>query len=243
MARPLMALQNRVDPFGELFATSARGTLMGNRGGRIHTDGKTLTARRWASRQWICCVLDFRGRQRDVWGRFYTELFFLDEVTAFAAGHRPCFECRRKDALAFARLFPKIDPGSVHSRASGNPETTSSTRAVPGPRFREDERNSASRPGAAEIDRVLHAERLDGKRKRLHRRNIDTLPDGAAIALDGEAYAVRGAHLLHWTPRGYDRTRRRPKGTTVDVLTPPSILAVLKRGYRPQWHASAEANE
>jgi hypothetical protein len=90
---------------------------------------------------------------------------------------------------------------------------------------------------------VLHAERLDGKRKRLHRRNIDTLPDGAAIALDGEAYAVRGAHLLHWTPRGYDRTRRRPKGAAVDVLTPPSILAVLKRGYRPQWHASAEANE
>ena len=97
-----MPLQNRVDPFGELFAAPARGLFMGNRGGRIHTDDRKLTKRRWASRQWICCVLDFKSRQRDVWGRYYTELFFLDEVTALAAGHRPCFECRRKDAEAFA---------------------------------------------------------------------------------------------------------------------------------------------
>src|SRR3984893_5330164 len=97
-----MPLQNRVTPFGELIAVPARGALFGNRGGRFHTDAKTLTARRWASRQWICCVLDFKGRQRDVWGRFYTELFFLDEPTALAAGHRPCFECRRKDAETFA---------------------------------------------------------------------------------------------------------------------------------------------
>jgi len=100
-----MPLQNRVTPLGELIATSGRGTLMGNRGGKFHTDGRALARRRWVSRQWICCVLDFRGRQRDVWGRSYTELFFLDEVTAFAAGHRPCFECRRKDAEWFAWLF------------------------------------------------------------------------------------------------------------------------------------------
>src|SRR5688572_12098743 len=97
-----MPLQNRVDPFGELFATPARGTLFGNRGGRFHTDQQTLTRRRWASRQWICCVLKFKNRQRDVWGRYYTELFFLDEVTALSAGHRPCFECRRAEASAFA---------------------------------------------------------------------------------------------------------------------------------------------
>src|SRR6478609_10335022 len=100
-----MSLQNRVTPFGELISTSARGTLMGNRGGKFHAANRTLTSRRWASRQWICCVLDFKNRQRDVWGRYYTELFFLDEVTAFAAGHRPCFECRRKDAERFALLF------------------------------------------------------------------------------------------------------------------------------------------
>src|ERR1041385_7214414 len=100
-----MPLQNRVDPFGALFADPARGTFMGNRGGRFHTDARTLTARRWASRQWICRVLAFKGRHRDVWGRFYTELFFLDEPTALAAGHRPCFECRRADAENFAESW------------------------------------------------------------------------------------------------------------------------------------------
>jgi hypothetical protein len=100
-----MPLQNRVNPFGELIAVPSRGTLFGNRGGRFHTDAKTLTSRRWTSRHWICCVLDFKGRQRDVWGRYYTELFFLDEPTAFAAGHRPCFECRRQDAQAFAEFW------------------------------------------------------------------------------------------------------------------------------------------
>jgi len=199
-----MPLQNRVDPFGKLFATPARGTMFGNRGGKFHADDKKLTTRRWASWQWICCVLEFKGRQRDVWGRYYTELFFLDEVTAFAAGHRPCFECRRKDAEAFASRFP------IKGQAS-----------------------------AIAMDRVLHAERLDGKAKRTHRRNIDTLPDGAMIARGDEAYAVRGKHLLRWTPRGYKDAEPRPRGQTVEVLTPASILKVLKAGYAPQWHKSA----
>jgi hypothetical protein len=109
-----MPLQNRVDPFGELFANPARGTFMGNRGGRFHTRGRTLTVRRWASRQWICCVLTFKERHRDVWGQFYTELFFLDEPTALAAGHRPCFECRRQDAERFAEYWRKAH--SLRSR-------------------------------------------------------------------------------------------------------------------------------
>jgi hypothetical protein len=100
-----MPLQNRVTPFGELISTTARGTLMGNRGGKFHSADQKLTGRRWVSRQWICCTLEFKNRQRDVWGRYYTELFFLDEVTAFSAGHRPCFECRRRDAEHFAQLF------------------------------------------------------------------------------------------------------------------------------------------
>jgi len=100
-----MPLQNRVTPFGEFIASPARGTLLGNRGGRIHNDERRLTARRWTSKQWICCRLDFNNRHRKVWGDSYTELFFLDEVTALAAGHRPCFECRRQDAERFAALF------------------------------------------------------------------------------------------------------------------------------------------
>ena len=202
-----MPLQSRVDPFGELFADSSRGLFMGNRGGRIHTDARMLTRRRWAARQWICCVLQFKGRQRDVWGRYYTELFFLDEVTALAAGHRPCFECRRKDAEAFAEAWRQA--------------------------FR-----LSARPRAAAMDARLHAERLDGRTKRRHRLAIDALPDGAMMALDGAAYAVRGDSLLRWTPTGYEGSRPRPRGGLVEVLTPPSIVAALAAGYRPHWHPS-----
>jgi len=99
-------LQNRVDPYGGLVAVAARGALMGNRGGRFHRPDQTLGRRRWASRQWISCLCAFQGRHRSVWGDSYTELFFLDEPTALAAGHRPCFLCRRADAEAFRRAFP-----------------------------------------------------------------------------------------------------------------------------------------
>jgi hypothetical protein len=98
-------LQNRVDPYGALVAVDARGALMGNRGGRFHRPDQTLGRRRWASRQWISCLCAFQGRRRDVWGDSYTELFFLDEPTALAAGHRPCFVCRRADAEEFRRAF------------------------------------------------------------------------------------------------------------------------------------------
>ena len=201
-----MPLQNRVDPFGELFASPARGTLMGNRGGKFHADDRSLTGRRWMSRQWICCLLKFKGRRRNVWGRYYTELFFLDEVTAFAAGHRPCFECCRKDAERFAALFS----GKVR------------------------------RAAADTMDKLLHAERLNGKAKRMHRRKLDALPDGAMIALEGEAFGIRGERLLRWSPAGYVQSKPRPRGIEVDVLTPPSILSVLARGYAPLWHPTAD---
>jgi hypothetical protein len=201
-----MPLPNRVSPFGELFATPARGLLMGNRGGRLHDAHRKLGNRRWVSWHWICCQLEFNGRRRAVWGDGYSELFFLDEVTAFAAGHRPCFECRRKDAEAFAALF------------SGQ----------------------AQRASAAAMDDILQAERLADKAKRIHRRKLDTLPDGAMIALNGEAFAVRGDRLLRWTPAAYTEGRPRPRGIDVKVPTPPSMLAVLAAGYAPLWHPSAE---
>lgn len=203
--RAPMPLQSRVSPFGELFATPARGTLMGNRGGRLHDAQRKLGARRWVNRAWICCKLAFNDRHRKVWGNGYTELFFLDEVTAFAVGHRPCFECRRKDAERFALLFS-------------------------------DQKRRAS---AMAMDKILHAERLDGKAKRSHRAKLDTLPDGAMISLDGQAFAVRGNRLLLWTPGRYPQSRSRPRGVAPQVLTPPSILIVLRRGYGPLWHPSA----
>ena len=200
-----MPLQSRVSPFGELIATPARGTLFGNRGGRLHDSQQKLTTRRWVNRAWICCKLAFNNRRRKVWGNSYTELFFLDEVTAFAAGHRPCFECRRKDAERFALLF------------SGKKQ----------------------RASAVAMDKILHAERLDGKTKRSHRSKLDTLPDGAMISLDGQAFAVRGNRLWRWAPGGYSQSQSRPRGIAVDVLTPPSILTVIRRGYGPLWHPSA----
>lgn len=109
-----MPLQNRVDPFGRLHAVSARGLFTGNRG-VIHDPGtKSLTGCRWTTKAWIICTCDWKGRRRDVWGHNgpnggvgWTELFFLDEVTALAAGHRPCFFCRRRDATAFRDAFAR----------------------------------------------------------------------------------------------------------------------------------------
>jgi hypothetical protein len=105
-------LQNRVDPFGEFHPVAARGAFMGNRGGRLHDGDGRLGARRWTSKRWIVCVCEFKGRRREVWGEGYTELFFLDEPTALAAGHRPCFECRRQAAKAFLAAFPGAPHGA-----------------------------------------------------------------------------------------------------------------------------------
>jgi hypothetical protein len=103
MPLPRKPLQNRVHPNGEIFAVAARGTMLGNRGGKFHRDDKTLARRRWASTHWICCELHYKNMHHDQMGQGYTSLFFLDEVTALAAGHRPCFFCRRSEARDFVR--------------------------------------------------------------------------------------------------------------------------------------------
>jgi hypothetical protein len=99
-----MPLQNRVHPSGELLAVPERGTMLGNRGGKFHRDDKTLGKRRWASPHWISCELHYKDMHHEPMGRGYTSLFFLDEVTALAAGHRPCFFCRRAEAKRFVEL-------------------------------------------------------------------------------------------------------------------------------------------
>jgi len=205
-----MPLQNRVTPFGELIATPARGLVYGNRGGRFHRDDQTLGRRRWASRQWICCVLQFKQRHHPVWRDRYTALFFLDEVTAFASGHRPCFECRRADAKAFAEKWAQAHGGAI--------------------------------PHAPEMDVVLQPERLDGRAKRTYDALIGDLPDGVCVTLPGEpthAFAVRGSHLLLWSESGYVEKMPRPR-VRANVLTPPSIVGVLRAGYQPQWHPTAD---
>jgi len=203
-----MPLPNRVDPFGAIAAVPERGLFLGNRGGRFHRDDRTIGPRPWASRQWICCVLSFKGRRRTpLMGRGYTELFFLDEVTALAAGHRPCFECRRADATRFAAAW---------ARAKG----------LPAP------------PKAPEMDTVLHAERLEGRGKRTWTAETAGLPDGAMIAVGGQAFAVRGGMALAWSYGGYREWTPLPSGP-MDVLTPPAMVAVLHNGFTPLWHPSA----
>jgi hypothetical protein len=102
-----MPLQNRVTPWGEIVATPERGTMLGNRGGKFHRDDRTLGRRRWATHHWIACELHYKGMHHEPMGKGYTSLFFLDEVTALAAGHRPCFFCRRADAKRFMALDPE----------------------------------------------------------------------------------------------------------------------------------------
>ncbi|MFO1208674.1 MAG: hypothetical protein U1E40_05545 [Amaricoccus sp.] len=197
-------LENRCAPDGSLHAVAARGLLMGNRGGRLHRPDRTLGAARWRSRAWIACVLDFHSRHRDVWGDGYTEIFFLDEATALAAGHRPCFECRRADAHAFAAAW---------ARAVG----------------------LATPPRAAEMDRILHAERLgppDPVR-------FADLPEGAIFTADGDFLLRIATGARRWSFAGYGPARTYAAGETVAAITPAHTRAALAAGYRPQIHPSA----
>jgi hypothetical protein len=206
--------QNRVTPFGSIIATPERGTFLGNRG--VLHDAEGRIRRAWQLKRWIVCVLEFRGRQRQVMtpGR-YTELFFLDEATALAAGHRPCAECRHARFLAFCKAWAAAHPAD----------------------------GTSARPTATEIDDRLHAERIAPDRsKRSFVAALDDLPDGAFVTVPawGErAYLVRGDDLLAWSPGGYGERRRRPRGEEVRVLTPPSTVKAIRAGYVPQIHPPA----
>lgn len=124
-----MLLQNRVTPLGELVATPARGLVFGNRG-RLHDDEQRIR-RTYNGRRWIACRLEFRGRYRGAMppGR-YTGLFFLDEATAFAAGHRPCAECRHEDYVRFMTLVGESRADEIDSRLHAERLGTRPTRAV-----------------------------------------------------------------------------------------------------------------
>jgi hypothetical protein len=212
MADRTKPLQNRVTPQGEIIACAARGTMFGNRGGALHTPDKTLTSRRWKTKAWICCVLAFKGRRRVVMSpNRYTELFFLDEATALAAGHRPCFECRRQDALRFSEAWQVA-------------------------------RGLARRPSAPQMDDVLHAERIARKgEKKTYRSPLRSLPDGSFVLCQGTPCLVLEGRLRQWSPDGYGAAIAAGGSNPVEVLTPPSIVAVLSAGYLARLHPSAFA--
>jgi hypothetical protein len=213
-----MPLENRVTPFGEIVAVPERGTFMGNRGGCFHTAARTLTSRRWASRRWIVCLLEFKGRKREVMApHHYTELFFLDEATALAAGHRPCAECRRTDHHRFKDAWLR-----------GN-----ASRGLPAD-VRIDE-----------IDRVLHGERLAaGGLKVTFRAPLGELPDGTFVVLDeapSAAYLLARGALWRWAPGGYAGPVPRKAEPDVIVLTPRSTVDAIAAGYWPSAHESIGA--
>lgn len=215
-----MPLQNRVDPFGKIHAVPERGLFTGNRGVIHDPATKTLLARRWASKAWIICVCEFKGMRREVMGRNtrlgnagWTELFFLDEVTALAAGHRPCFHCRRDRATDFLDRY-RATSGDAGARA---PDLDGRLHA---------ERLAA---GAAPVD--------------IDRHDLARLPDGAMVSDGAASHAIRRGRALRWSFAGYDRPVDLDAfGTArMRILTPATTLAVLAGGYRPAWHPSGEA--
>ena len=197
-----MPRQNRVTPLGDLIADPARGSVYGNRG-CLHDEGGRIR-RRYNGKRWIACRLRFRGWHREPLmqpGRF-TELFFLDEATAFAAGHRPCALCRRQDYDRFVEIWRRIHPAQT---------------------------------GADAIDDQLHRERLDPdtRDQRHHQGSFDELPDGAFVLLEGEPRLVYGALLLLWRPSGYVGAIPRPSGARGVVITPTSLVEILRHDRRP----------
>ncbi len=200
-------LQNRVDPFGRLIKTSARGLFMGNRG-VIHNENKEIIDE-FKHKAWIICTLEFKGRKRTVMTpNRWTELFFLDEATACAAGHRPCFECRKDDAKRFKSYW-----------IQGNPT-----------------HDFDMKTSIKEIDEVIHSERIDSYKKKVtHQRLSSEISDGTFVMINDDPYLFNNGRLHRWTPFGYENSTAMPKGTsTLTVLTPSSIVNAFRAGYVPQ---------
>jgi hypothetical protein len=206
-----MPRQNRVTPAGAIVAVPERGTLMGNRG-CLHDDAGRIKWP-WQVRRWIACVTEFRGRQRQLMTPgHYTELFFLDEATALAAGHRPCAECRRERFNAFRRAWNTA------------PEQSSLPTAD-----EIDHRLHAER---------VHSDRS----KRCFNARLAELPDGVMVrhaAWGDTAHLVLGDRLIAWSAGGYTGRIARPGDLEVEVLTPESTVRAIRAGYAPDLHPTA----
>lgn len=213
--RKTMPRQNRVDPFGRFLATPERGDFMGNRG-CLHDEQQRIVRVSQVPR-WLICVLSFRDRRRRLMlpGQ-YTHLFFLDEATALAAGHRPCFECRRVTAEEFRAAWLA---GNRHLGLG--PDTRLPV-----------------------IDRVLHAERINREgRKMTYQAPFSDLPAGAMFELPdacGTAALFWNDRVFAWSPGGYQPHPMPETGRMVRVLTPASTVRALAAGYRPVIHVTAE---
>jgi hypothetical protein len=192
--------RNRVTPLGEIVATPLRGAFTGNRG-ILHRGHEIV--RFHAHDAWVTCALRFRERWSEQWvPHHFTWLYFHDEAVAFAAGHRPCGECRRERYRAYqAAWAAAAQDGAVPSAREMN-----------------------RRLHAERLVRGTH-------RRRLHELAADDLPDGTFVVLDGAPHLLVGDAAVLWTPGGYGARRRRPANGTLATITPPSTIAVLRGGY------------
>lgn len=206
-----MPRQNRVTPLGEVVAVPDRGTFMGNRGCLHDSDGRVR--RPWQLRRWITCLLEFKGRKRHLMTPgHYTELFFLDEATALAAGHRPCAECRRERFDAFRRSLAGSNP--PHSAVEIDSQLHAE-RLTP---------DGSKRLVPATLDDLP-----DG---------VFILLPGR----ERTPFLVWRDGLLLWAPAGYRSRIDRPRGVIVDVLTPELTVRAIRCGYVPDVHPSARAH-
>ena len=207
-------MQNRVKPNGLIFESRSRSTLMGNRG-ILHDDNKKII-KQWNSHAWITCRLNYKSVKRIIMApNRYTELFFLDEATSFSSGHRPCSLCRYEYAKKFKILWSKL--------------------------FYQDKMNRLISFNV--IDEHLHKERMDEKgEKKTYVDLMDNLPNGTMVRLDEDKenfYLVYDKKLLLWSEYGFTNFIQLAKESTVNVLTPKSIVQIFNAGYIPIIHKSA----
>jgi hypothetical protein len=192
---------------GEIEAIPLRGAWTGNRG-ILHADHEIV--RFHASDLWITCALEFRGRWREQWQPHrYTHLYFHDEAVSFAAGHRPCAECRRESYDAYRTAW--TDALGVEAPSA---------------------KQMNRRLHAERIVRGTH-------RRQLHTAPWIDLPDGTFVRLDGSPALVVGDHLARWTSEGYRTRVARPRNGSAEIITPPSTVAALRSGYPVQIDDSA----
>jgi hypothetical protein len=212
-----MPKQNRVTPFGDLISSTAKGTLMGNRG-CVHSNTGQIT-KTWARQAWVTCLLEYNGRHRQVMAPGqYTELFFLDEATALAAGHRPCGTCQKSRYESFKSVWIKANSNFI-----GMPATSIN-----------------------DIDRHLHTERYASNgRSELAQQVLSRLPDGCFVVRQGNrdlAWLYWEGRLYRWTPGGYGAGEIGQPDEVVHVLTPSSIVRTIREGFSPMAHLSATLN-
>jgi len=206
-----MPLQNRVNPRGEIKAVKSRGEFLGNRG-IIHNEEQKIILP-FKIKGWVTCRLEFKGRKRKLMSKGkYTELFFLDEATAFSAGHRPCAECRRQRYNEFKEKWLEANQHLLIENSTN----------------------------IANIDKIIHQDRIEKKQKVTYQNKMNLLPNGTIIEIDNKIYIIWNNKIFKWTFEGYESTDINMTNDIVTVLTPKSYVEMFKKGFVPSIHISLQ---